>query len=88
TPEKAQELIDAPIAGDRVLGQDPVTGLDIVVKDGRFGPYLEEVLPPVEEPVVDPEAPKKRGAKKVVAPKPRRASIFKSMSPETIDLET
>lgn len=86
TPEKAQELIDAPVGGDRVLGQNPENGRDIVVKDGRFGPYLEEVLPETDAPVED--APKKRGAKKDAAPKPRRASLFKSMSPETIDLET
>lgn len=86
TAEKAQELIDAPVGGDRVLGQNPETGRDVVVKDGRFGPYLEEVLPETEAPVE--EAPKKRGAKKEVAPKPRRASLFKSMSPETIDLDT
>ncbi|WP_431803230.1 type I DNA topoisomerase [Microbacterium sp. bgisy203] len=92
TPEKARELIDAPVAGDRVLGQNPENGRDIVVKDGRFGPYLEEVLPAEPEPEPVPEAadaPKKRTAKKKVeAPKPRRASLFKSMSPETIDLET
>ena len=93
TPEKARELIDAPIAGDRVLGQNPDNGRDIVVKDGRFGPYLEEVLPAdpesEPEPVATEGAPKKRVAKKKVeAPKPRRASLFKSMSPETIDLET
>ncbi len=97
TPEKASELIDAPIAGDRVLGQNPDNGRDIVVKDGRFGPYLEEVLPAEPEPEpapvaaapADGAAPKKRVAKKKVeAPKPRRASLFKSMSPETIDLET
>lgn len=86
TPDKARELIDAPVGGDRVLGQNPENGRDIVVKDGRFGPYLEELLPESEAPVE--EAPKKRGAKKEVAPKPRRASLFKSMSPETIDLET
>jgi len=96
TPEKARELIDAPIAGDRVLGQNPENGRDIVVKDGRFGPYLEEVLPAEPEPEPAPvaeaaaeSAPKKRVAKKKVeAPKPRRASLFKSMSPETLDLET
>ena len=86
TPEKARELIDAPVGGDRVLGQNPENGRDIVVKDGRFGPYLEELLPEAEAPVED--APKKRGAKKDVAPKPRRASLFKSMSPDTIDLDT
>ena len=93
TPAKARELIDAPVAGDRVLGQNPETGRDIIVKDGRFGPYLEEVIPAEPEPEPAPEpvegAPKKRVAKKKVeAPKPRRASIFKSMSPETIDLDT
>ncbi|MEI2267724.1 type I DNA topoisomerase [Microbacterium sp. No. 7] len=86
TPEKARELIDAPVGGDRVLGQNPENGRDVVIKDGRFGPYLEEVLPEEEAPAE--EVKPKRGAKKVVAPKPKRASLFKSMSPETIDLET
>jgi DNA topoisomerase-1 len=40
TPDKAQELIDAPVATDRVIGVDPETGLDIVFKDGRYGPYI------------------------------------------------
>lgn len=86
TPEKARELIEAPVGGDRVLGQNPGNGRDVVVKDGRFGPYLEEVLPEEEAPAE--EIKPKRGAKKAVAPKPKRASLFKSMSPETIDLET
>ncbi|MCO7204615.1 type I DNA topoisomerase [Microbacterium sp. CnD16-F] len=86
TPEKAQELIEAPVGGDRVLGQNPENGRDVVIKDGRFGPYLEEVLPEEEAPAED--AKPKRGAKKAVAPKPKRASLFKSMSPETIDLAT
>lgn len=86
TPEKAQELIEAPVGGDRVLGQNPENGRDVVIKDGRFGPYLEEVLPEGEAPAED--AKPKRGAKKAVAPKPKRASLFKSMSPETIDLAT
>ncbi|MCM3697258.1 type I DNA topoisomerase [Microbacterium oleivorans] len=86
TPEKARELIDAPVGGDRVLGQNPENGRDVVIKDGRFGPYLEEVLP--EEDAPAEEVKPKRGAKKAPAPKPKRASLFKSMSPETIDLET
>ena len=92
TPEKAQELIDAPVAGNRVLGENPATGKVVVVKDGRFGPYLQEE-DPVDPDAVDAatgeveEKPKKRTAKKD-EPKPRRASLFKSMSPETIDLDT
>lgn len=88
TPAKAQELIDAPVAGDRVLGQNPENGRDIVVKDGRFGPYLEEVLPAEPAPAEPVDGAPKKRTKKVEAPKPRRASLFKSMSPETVDLDT
>jgi DNA topoisomerase-1 len=98
TPARAQELIDAPVAGDRVLGENPASGKLVVVKDGRFGPYVQETDPPAAEEVdeetgevvaVEPEpAPKKRGAKKEAAPKPRTASLFKSMSVDTIDLDT
>ncbi|MFE5407680.1 type I DNA topoisomerase [Microbacterium sp. NPDC056569] len=98
TPARAQELIDAPVAGDRVLGENPANGKLVVVKDGRFGPYVQENDPPAAEEVdeetgevvaVGPEpAPKKRGAKKEAAPKPRTASLFKSMSVDTIDLDT
>jgi DNA topoisomerase I len=99
TPAKAQELVDAPIAGDRVLGTHPDTGKLIVVKDGRYGPYVQEVEP--EEPaavdeatgeVLESEPAPKKGAKKTTkkeaAPKPRTASLFKSMSVDTVDLDT
>ncbi|GAA1218498.1 type I DNA topoisomerase [Microbacterium maritypicum] len=95
TAQKAQELIDAPVAGDRVLGENPDNGKIIVVKDGRFGPYVQENDPVSEDAAVDEttgevvEAPKpKRGAKKEAAPKPRTASLFRSMSVDEIDLDT
>jgi DNA topoisomerase-1 len=44
TVDKAVELADAP-SGDRVLGQDPTTGYDVVAKAGRYGPYVSLVLP-------------------------------------------
>ena len=95
TAVKAQELIDAPVAGDRVLGENPDNGKVIVVKDGRFGPYIQENDPVSDDVQVDEatgevvEAPKpKRGAKKEAAPKPRTASLFRSMSVDTIDLDT
>jgi DNA topoisomerase-1 len=42
---RARALLDEAAKGDRVLGRDPDTGHDIVVKPGRFGPYVTEVLP-------------------------------------------
>ena len=97
TPEKARELIEAPVQSDRVLGLNPENGKQVVVKDGRFGPYVTELEPEPEEaaPSVDAatgevvEAAKpKRGAKKAAAPKPRTASLFKSMQIEEVDLAT
>jgi DNA topoisomerase I len=44
TPERAAELFDRP-SNDVTLGTDPQTGHEIVAKNGRFGPYVTEVLP-------------------------------------------
>jgi DNA topoisomerase-1 len=111
TAEKARELVDAPIVGDRVVGVDPESGKEIVVKNGRFGPYVTEVEPEPETeaaPLADaktgeiiesaeagPKAKttkakttKAKTASKAAAPKPRTASLFNSMSPEEIDLDT
>jgi DNA topoisomerase-1 len=74
TAAKVQELIDAPVAGDRVLGINPDNGKEVLAKDGRFGPYVTE-----REPGLDPDAK---------APKERTASLFKSMDPTTVDFET
>ncbi|MHB1518082.1 MAG: type I DNA topoisomerase [Acidimicrobiales bacterium] len=40
TIERAEELLAAP-SSDRVLGTDPETGLDVRVKAGRYGPYVQ-----------------------------------------------
>src|SRR5581483_4256042 len=40
TIERAEEILAAP-SNDRVLGSDPATGLDVQVKAGRFGPYVQ-----------------------------------------------
>lgn len=76
--EIAEKLFSVPQEG-RKLGTDPVTGHEIVAKEGRFGPYVTELLP---EPEV-PEGAKKKPAK----PKPRTGSLFKSMTVDTITLE-
>ncbi len=44
TPEKALAILTAP-STDRELGVHPETGLTIMVKTGRYGPYFTEVLP-------------------------------------------
>lgn len=74
TAAKAQELVDAEPAADRVLGVHPETGREIIVKNGRFGPYVTEKL-------ADGESLPK-------GVKPLTASLFKSMQPEQIDFAT
>ncbi|MEW9532409.1 type I DNA topoisomerase [Microbispora sp. NPDC049125] len=81
TAEKAEELFSRP-SGDRELGIDPETGRMIVAKDGRYGPYVTEILP--EEPQ-QPEG--KKRTKKADAVKPRTSSLFKTMSLDTMTLE-
>ncbi|MGI8684270.1 MAG: type I DNA topoisomerase [Acidimicrobiales bacterium] len=71
TIEKATELLEAP-SGDRELGEDPATGLAVVVKAGRYGPYVQ--MGAVEG----------TGTK---ATKPPTASLFKTMTPEAVTLE-
>ncbi|MFR9804895.1 type I DNA topoisomerase [Pseudonocardia sp. RS010] len=70
TEEIAEKLFSVPQEG-RSLGTDPVTGHEIVAKEGRFGPYVTEILPE--------DTPKKT--------KPRTGSLFKDMSLETITLD-
>ena len=41
TPQRVLELLDAP-SGDRLLGVHPETGLEVHLKAGRFGPYVQE----------------------------------------------
>ncbi len=91
TPAKAQELIEAPIVGDRILGVDPESGYEIAAKDGRYGPYVTQVISEpaavAPAPVAEGEKPK-RAPKKPAAVKPKTASLFKTMDPATVDLET
>jgi DNA topoisomerase-1 len=85
TLELAEKLFSTPQEG-RSLGVDPATGHEIVAKDGRYGPYVTEVLPaPPEEP--DDGAPAKKGKKPPTGPKPRTGSLLQSMELETVTLE-
>ena len=82
--ELAEKLFATPQEG-RVLGTDPVSGHEIVAKEGRFGPYVTELLPEPELPE-DATAAQKKAAKAKL-PKPRTGSLFKSMSVETVTLD-
>ncbi|MCH0541493.1 type I DNA topoisomerase [Streptomyces sp. MUM 203J] len=72
--EYAEELLAKP-SGEFELGHDPESGRMIVAKDGRYGPYVTEILP---------EGTPKTGKNAV---KPRTASLFKDMSLDTVTLE-
>ncbi|OIJ89729.1 type I DNA topoisomerase [Streptomyces colonosanans] len=74
TVELAEELLAKP-SGERPLGTDPETNRPIVAKDGRYGPYVTEILP---------EGTPKTGKNAV---KPRTASLFKSMTLDTVNLD-
>ncbi|WP_277243033.1 type I DNA topoisomerase [Mycolicibacterium obuense] len=84
TLELAEKLFATPQEG-RSLGVDPETGHEILARDGRYGPYVTEVLP---EPPDDGEAgaTAKKG-KKPTGPKPRTGSLLRSMDLETVTLE-
>jgi len=62
---------DSEAAADRVLGKDPETDLDVVVKAGRFGPYIQ-----LGEPKDYAEGEK-----------PKRAGLPKGQSPSDIEFE-
>ncbi|ORV44368.1 DNA topoisomerase I [Mycobacterium doricum] len=84
TLELAEKLFSTPQEG-RSLGVDPETGHEIVAKDGRYGPYVTEVLPaPPDEP--EDGAPARKG-KKPTGPKPRTGSLLRSMDLETVTLD-
>ena len=77
-----EERFATPQEG-RELGIDPVSGHPIVAKDGRYGPYVTEVLPPPP----DDAAPAAKKGKKPTGPKPRTGSLLRSMSLETVTLD-
>ena len=80
TLQKAIELLAAP-SGERELGADPKTGLQVIAKSGRFGPYITEVFP--EELTEDGKKPRK----KKDAPKPKTASLLSTMTLDTVTID-
>lgn len=97
TAAKARELMDAGVAGDRELGVHPDSGRTIVAKDGRYGPYVTEVIPELTEaqlqeyldslPTEYYKNGKPKPKKKPAKEKPRTASLFKGMNPNEVTFE-
>ena len=98
TVDKARELFTRAADDGRELGVDPASGHVIIAKDGRYGPYVTEVLPEPEE-TAEAEATKtaktakstktKKTTKaaKAAKSKPRTASLLRSMDLSTVTLE-
>jgi DNA topoisomerase-1 len=80
TLQKAIELLAAP-SGERELGIDPKTGLQVIAKSGRFGPYITEVFP--RELTEDGKKPRK----KKDAPTPKTASLLSTMTLDTVTID-
>ena len=97
TVDKARELFTRAADDGRELGVDPVSGHVIIAKDGRYGPYVTEVLPEPEE-AAEAEATKAattaktakstkaKKTTKAAKPKPRTASLLRSMDLSTVTL--
>ena len=80
-----------------MLGTDPETGREIVAKDGRYGPYVTELIEEMTEAQLEEHMkslpteyykngkpkPKKKPAKE----KPRTGSLLSDMTLETVTLE-
>lgn len=97
TEEKVAELLEAGKNDGRELGIDPATGRTIVARDGRFGPYVTELIPEMSEqelaawmeaqPTEYYKNGKPKPKKKPKPEKPRTGSLFKSMDLATVTLE-
>jgi DNA topoisomerase-1 len=107
TLDKARELLTMSGDDGRELGVDPATGRLLIVKAGRYGPYVTEVIEdPTDSasendpdagaaagattpagPGTPPPASAKKGKKAAAAAKPRTASLFKDMTPESVTLD-
>ena len=67
----------------KVLGTDPVTNLEVTIRGGRFGTYLQLG----EQAPVEKRPKGSKGPKPPAPEKPKRASLPKGVQPEDVDLE-
>jgi DNA topoisomerase-1 len=71
------------IQSTKVLGVDPVTNLEVTIRGGRFGTYLQLG----EQAPVEKRPKGSKGPKPPPSEKPKRASLPKGVAPEDIDLD-
>ncbi|MGH9055599.1 MAG: type I DNA topoisomerase [Acidimicrobiales bacterium] len=76
TVDRAIQLIEAG-SSDREIGTDPDSGLSVLVRAGRFGPYVQ----------VGPSESNGGSGREGGATKPRTASLLRGMDPATVTLE-
>lgn len=67
--QKTADLTRADVMKERKIGTDPKTGLEVIVRTGRFGPYVQ------------------LGEATDETPKPKRASLDKTMLMDTVTLD-
>ncbi len=91
TVEVGHDLIENHSGGPRALGVDPVSGGTVEVRNGRFGPYVALAMPSADAgadgDVAGDGKPKKVKSAKKAADRPKMASLFKTMSPESLTLD-
>ncbi len=80
TIELADDLLSRP-SGDKILGTDPDSGLTVVARAGRYGPYVTEVLAEDAPQSASPQSAKNQSTK------PRTASLLKDMDLDSVTLE-
>jgi DNA topoisomerase-1 len=74
---KTKEIKKSDVLKETVVGKDPATGLEVIARTGRFGPYVQ--LGRLE--------PTPKGQKKKKGEGPKTASLPKTTSPETVTLD-
>jgi len=68
TVGKALEALNAP-ADERILGTDPASGMEVIARNGRYGPYVQ------------------LGTPQAKSSKPKTASLFESMTLESVTID-
>ncbi len=71
-----------------------MSGGTVEVRNGRFGPYVALVMPSAEDAAYRCRVRRRQGGqdersggKKAASDRPKMASLFKTMSPESLTLE-